>query len=126
MFNVNTLNTIGIILLPVILLPILNYKLIDVADDEQSDSVLLLSEKDYKKLNDEEEEKKVDNVFKNEKVLIKEEIPKFKANQIKYKKMMLDDKPKESINKVNSVNVKKISDDNKDNEENDSIEILEL
>ena len=82
----------------------------------------MLTEGELKSLNSGEEEEKVDNVFK--KVMpIKEEVPVFKANKIKYDSILLNDDKKE-VKEVKKAEVDKIND--KPESESEQIEIVEL
>ncbi len=135
----------GLIFLPIVFLPILNFSgnLDNRSSDEieqedlKKETINLLTESQIDLLNSESESTpKVDNVFKSE---IEEipEAPVFKANKIKYKEILLNDEKEEKIEKVEPVivteDIKKPSrfisdnlDEIKKQEENDNIEIIEL
>ncbi len=131
-FHTNKLFTIGLLLFPVIFLPMLNFsdKLDirpkkEVEEEElKKSSINLMTNEELKELNNSQsEEIKVDNVFKRSAV-VKEEVPTFKANKIKYDEMLLSDRDnnKKEIDKleINDINKKDII------EEDDNIEIVEL
>lgn len=135
----------GLIFLPIVFLPILNFSgnLDNRSSDEiekedlEKETINLLTESQIDLLNSESESTpKVDNVFKSE---IEEipEAPVFKANKIKYKEILLNDDKEKKIEKVEPVivteDIKKPSrfisdnlDKIKKQEENDNIEIIEL
>lgn len=135
----------GLIFLPIVFLPILNFSgnLDNRSSDEieqedlKKETINLLTESQIDLLNSESESTpKVDNVFKSE---IEEipEAPVFKANKIKYKEILLNDEKEKKIKKVEPVivteDIKKPSrfisdnlDEIKKQEENDNIEIIEL
>lgn len=135
----------GLIFLPIVFLPILNFSgnLDNRSSDEieqedlKKETINLLTESQIDLLNSESESTpKVDNVFKSE---IEEipEAPVFKANKIKYKEILLNDDKEKKIEKVEPVivteDIKKPSrfisdnlDEIKKQEENDNIEIIEL
>lgn len=135
----------GLIFLPIVFLPILNFSgnLDNRSSDEieqedlKKETINLLTESQIDLLNSESEiTPKVDNVFKSE---IEEipEAPVFKANKIKYKEILLNDDKEKKIEKVEPVivteDIKKPSrfisdnlDEIKKQEENDNIEIIEL
>lgn len=135
----------GLIFLPIVFLPILNFSgnLDNRSSDEieqedlKKETINLLTESQIDLLNSESESTpKVDNVFKSE---IEEipEAPVFKANKIKYKEILLNDEKEKKIEKVVPVivteDIKKPSrfisdnlDEIKKQEENDNIEIIEL
>ncbi len=135
----------GLIFLPIVFLPILNFSgnLDNRSSDEieqedlKKETINLLTESQIDLLNSEgESTPKVDNVFKSE---IEEipEAPVFKANKIKYKEILLNDEKEKKIEKVEPVivteDIKKPSrfisdnlDEIKKQEENDNIEIIEL
>lgn len=135
----------GLIFLPIVFLPILNFSgnLDNRSSDEieqedlKKETINLLTESQIDLLNSESESApKVDNVFKSE---IEEipEAPVFKANKIKYKEILLNDEKEKKIEKVEPVivteDIKKPSrfisdnlDEIKKQEENDNIEIIEL
>ncbi|GEM_PF-5388180 len=135
----------GLIFLPIVFLPILNFSgnLDNRSSDEieqedlKKETINLLTESQIDLLNSESESTpKVDNVFKSE---IEEipEAPVFKANKIKYKEILLNDEKEKKIEKVEPVivteDIKKPSrfisdnlDEIKKQEENDNIEIIEL
>lgn len=137
--------TFGLIFLPIVFLPILNFSgnLDNRSSDEieqedlKKETINLLTESQIDLLNSESESTpKVDNVFKSE---IEEipEAPVFKANKIKYKEILLNDEKEKKIEKVEPVivteDIKKPSrfisdnlDEIKKQEENDNIEIIEL
>ena len=94
MFNLSKGFTIGLIIFPVIMLPILNYikmKTLEVEheyDDVRDEMVTLLTENEINDLNQsEEEEVKVDNAFKREEIKPANEVPVFKASQNNYEKL---------------------------------------
>ncbi len=94
MFNLSKGFTIGLIICPVIMLPILNYikmKTLEVEneyDDVRDEMVTLLTENEINDLNQsEEEEVKVDNAFKREEIKPENEVPVFKASQNNYEKL---------------------------------------
>ena len=124
-FNTNFYFALGLILLPVIFLPILNYsKLCSLKDKEEKvDSISLMTDEEINSINN-KEDTLVDNVFKT-KVQVKEEVPYFKANAVKYRNMMLDDESKEKTKQFEPVVINSIK-NNKIIEEDDSIEIVEL
>ncbi len=78
--------SIGLILLPVIFVPILNFKDLfkkeeKVIEEENNRDIILLTQEELDKLNSNNEEiPKVDSVFKLPKLEV-EDIPVFKANQ---------------------------------------------
>lgn len=135
----------GLIFLPIVFLPILNFSgnLDNRSSDEieqedlKKETINLLTESQIDLLNSESESTpKVDNVFKSE---IEEipEAPVFKANKIKYKEILLNDEKEKKIEKVEPVivteDIKKPSrfisdnlDEIKKQEENNNIEIIEL
>lgn len=135
----------GLIFLPIVFLPILNFSgnLDNRSSDEieqedlKKETINLLTESQIDLLNSESESTpKVDNVFKSE---IEEipEAPVFKANKNKYKEILLNDEKEKKIEKVEPVivteDIKKPSrfisdnlDEIKKQEENDNIEIIEL
>lgn len=135
----------GLIFLPIVFLPILNFSgnLDNRSSDEieqedlKKETINLLTESQIDLLNSESESTpKVDNVFKSE---IEEipEAPVFKANKIKYKEILLNDEKEKKMEKVEPVivteDIKKPSrfisdnlDEIKKQEENDNIEIIEL
>lgn len=131
-FHTNKIFSIGLLVMPVIFLPMLNFsnKLDirprkEVEEEElKKSSINLMTDEELKKLNNSQsEEIKVDNVFKRS-VDVKEEVPTFKANKIKYDEMLLNDRDnnKKEIDKleINDINKKDII------EEDDNIEIVEL
>ena len=131
-FHTNKLFTIGLLLFPVIFLPMLNFsnKLDirprkEVEEEElKKSSINLMTNEELNELNNSQsEEIKVDNVFKRS-VDVKEEVPTFKANKIKYDEMLLNDEEetKKEIDKleISDINKKDIVD------EDDNIEIVEL
>lgn len=137
-FRTGTLFAVGLIFLPVIFLPILNFtniynvetieeKNVDVTDE----MVTMLTEEQYKDLNNiEDDTPKVDNVFKKPVKLV-EDVPTFKANKIKYRQMVLEDEEIKKIERVEPVHLEDIKPTNKFvnekiSEEDDSIEIVEL
>lgn len=129
-FHTNKFFAFGLILLPIIFLPILNFsnKLDNRSKEEiekeeyKKGSYNMLTEEELKNLNSGEEEKKVDNVFKKS-MPIKEEVPVFKANKIKYDSILLSDDKKE-VKDVKNVEIDKIND--KLENESEQIEIVEL
>ena len=129
-FHANKFFAFGLILLPIIFLPILNFSnKLDNRSKEEIDkeeykksSYNMLTEEELKNLNSGEEEKKVDNVFKKS-MPIKEEVPVFKANKIKYDSILLSDDKKE-VKDVKNVEIDKIND--KLENESEQIEIVEL
>ena len=131
-FHTNKIFSIGLLVMPVIFLPMLNFsnKLDirprkEVEEEElKKSSINLMTDEELKELNNSQsEEIKVDNVFKRS-VDVKEEVPTFKANKIKYDEMLLSDRDnnKKEIDKleINDINKKDII------EEDDNIEIVEL
>lgn len=131
-FHTNKIFSIGLLVMPVIFLPMLNFsnKLDirprkEVEEEElKKSSINLMTDEELKELNNSQsEEIKVDNVFKRS-VDVKEEVPTFKANKIKYDEMLLNDRDnnKKEIDKleINDINKKDII------EEDDNIEIVEL
>lgn len=129
-FHTNKFFAFGLILLPIIFLPMLNFSnKLDNRSKEEIDkeeykksSYNMLTEEELKSLNSGEEEEKIDNVFK--KVMpIKEEVPVFKANKIKYDSILLNDDKKE-VKEVKKAELDKIND--KPESESEQIEIVEL
>lgn len=131
-FHTNKIFSIGLLVMPVIFLPMLNFsnKLDirprkEVEEEElKKSSINLMTDEELKELNNSQsEEIKVDNVFKRS-VDVKEEVPTFKANKIKYDEMLLNDEEetKKEIDKleISDINKKDIVD------EDDNIEIVEL
>lgn len=131
-FHTNKLFTIGLLLFPVIFLPMLNFSnKLDVRprkeveeEELKKSSINLMTNEELNELNNSQsEEIKVDNVFKRS-VDVKEEVPTFKANKIKYDEMLLNDsnEHKKEIDKleISDINKKDIID------EDDNIEIVEL
>lgn len=131
-FHTNKTFSVGLLVMPVIFLPMLNFsnKLDirprkEVEEEElKKSSINLMTDEELKELNNSQsEEIKVDNVFKRS-VDVKEEVPTFKANKIKYDEMLLNDRDnnKKEIDKleINDINKKDIVD------EDDNIEIVEL
>ncbi len=131
-FHTNKTFSVGLLVMPVIFLPMLNFsdKLDirpkkEVEEEElKKSSINLMTNEELKELNNSQsEEIKVDNVFKRS-VDVKEEVPTFKANKIKYDEMLLNDRDnnKKEIDKleINDINKKDII------EEDDNIEIVEL
>lgn len=131
-FHTNKTFSVGLLVMPVIFLPMLNFsnKLDirprkEVEEEElKKSSINLMTDEELKELNNSQsEEIKVDNVFKRS-VDVKEEVPTFKANKIKYDEMLLNDRDnnKKEIDKleINDINKKDII------EEEDNIEIVEL
>lgn len=131
-FHTNKTFSVGLLVMPVIFLPMLNFsnKLDirprkEVEEEElKKSSINLMTDEELKELNNSQsEEIKVDNVFKRS-VDVKEEVPTFKANKIKYDEMLLSDRDnnKKEIDKleINDINKKDII------EEDDNIEIVEL
>lgn len=131
-FHTNKTFSVGLLVMPVIFLPMLNFsdKLDirpkkEVEEEElKKSSINLMTDEELKELNNSQsEEIKVDNVFKRS-VDVKEEVPTFKANKIKYDEMLLNDRDnnKKEIDKleINDINKKDII------EEDDNIEIVEL
>ncbi len=127
MFNTNSIFALGLIVLPVIFLPILNYSKLKGINNgnDKIDSVNLMSDEEIASLN-KEEDNKIDNVFKSKNVVEHEEVPYFKANNtIKYREMMLKDEKIDRIKSFEPINIESIK-ENKDIKEDDSIEIVEL
>lgn len=144
-FHTTKAYAFGLIFLPIVFLPILNFSgNLDNRSSEEiekedlkKETINLLTESQIDLLNSEKESTpKVDNVFKSE---IEEipEAPVFKANKIKYKEILLNDEKEKKIEKVEPVivteDIKKPSrfisdnlDEIKKQEENDNIEIIEL
>lgn len=131
-FHTNKIFSVGLLVMPVIFLPMLNFsnKLDirprkEVEEEElKKSSINLMTDEELKELNNSQsEEIKVDNVFKRS-VDVKEEVPTFKANKIKYDEMLLNDsnEHKKEIDKleISDINKKDIVD------EDDNIEIVEL
>lgn len=131
-FHTNKTFSVGLLVMPVIFLPMLNFsnKLDirprkEVEEEElKKSSINLMTDEELEELNNSQsEEIKVDNVFKRS-VDVKEEVPTFKANKIKYDEMLLNDRDnnKKEIDKleINDINKKDII------EEDDNIEIVEL
>ena len=131
-FHTNKTFSVGLLVMPVIFLPVLNFsdKLDirpkkEVEEEElKKSSIDLMTDEELKELNNSQsEEIKVDNVFKRS-VDVKEEVPTFKANKIKYDEMLLNDsnEHKKEIDKleISDINKKDIVD------EDDNIEIVEL
>lgn len=130
---------LGLILLPIIFLPILNYsknlKLANEPSEEEKDvsgeMVSMLTEEKFNELNKATEvAPSVDNVFKAPQSNVAPP-PTFKANVIKYKQMVLDEEKPKPIEKVEPVKVNDlyanrfINTQNKQ-EEDETIEIVEL
>lgn len=131
-FHTNKTFSVGLLVMPVIFLPMLNFSnnldvrpRKEVEEEElKKSSINLMTDEELKELNNSQsEEIKVDNVFKRS-VDVKEEVPTFKANKIKYDEMLLNDRDnnKKEIDKleINDINKKDII------EEDDNIEIVEL
>lgn len=131
-FHTNKIFSVGLLVMPVLFLPMLNFSnKLDVRprkeveeEELKKSSINLMTDEELKKLNNSQsEEIKVDNVFKRS-VDVKEEVPTFKANKIKYDEMLLNDRDnnKKEIDKleINDINKKDII------EEDDNIEIVEL
>ena len=131
-FHTNKTFSVGLLVMPVIFLPMLNFSnKLDVRprkeveeEELKKSSINLMTDEELKELNNSQsEEIKVDNVFKRS-VDVKEEVPTFKANKIKYDEMLLSDRDnnKKEIDKLetNDINKKDII------EEDDNIEIVEL
>lgn len=131
-FHTNKTFSVGLLVMPVIFLPMLNFSnkldirpTKEVEEEElKKSSINLMTDEELKELNNSQsEEIKVDNVFKRS-VDVKEEVPTFKANKIKYDEMLLNDRDnnKKEIDKleINDINKKDII------EEDDNIEIVEL
>ncbi len=129
----------GLIFLPVIFLPLLNFsKNLRLANEPSEDEkdvsdnmVSLLTQEQLNDLNKVKEEQPiVDNVFKAPKLDVAPP-PAFKANVIKYKQMVLDEERPQVIEKVEPVKVNDlyanrfINTQNKQ-EEDETIEIVEL
>lgn len=127
---------IGLILAPIIFLPILNYSnelKLTIEEEKKLDNVSdnmisLLTNKEYEELNKQTEEKKiVDNVFKSE-INSFEPVEPFKANKLKYQKIV--EEPKEiKVERVEPIEVRDLK-KNKfvttSKDEDDTIEIVEL
>lgn len=128
----------GLILCAAIFLPILNYsyelrlteeeekKLDDVSDN----MISLLTNQQYNELNKQEENKpQVDSVFKGNLKGEIEPAPTFKANKLKYKQIVEEEKPIK-VERVEQVEVRDLKKNKfvnpKTEEEDDSIEIVEL
>lgn len=120
--------SLGLIFLPVIFLPILNYKKDKTIKESESKNIDINLMSDEELKNIVVEEKKVDNVFKIEKTIEMQEVPKFKANKIKYREMMIDNGSLNNIKEIKPTKIDEISKEtNVDNKnEDDSIEIIEL
>lgn len=133
-FNTSKLFALGLIVFPYMFLPVLNFskmsKIEEKTDDVSGEMIGLLTENQINELNKEEDnEPKVDNVFKTESK-IAEDVPKFKAKTIKYKEMMLEKEKIEKIEKVKPIKVEEIKENKfvkrQDKLEDDNIEIVEL
>ena len=131
-FHTNRTFSVGLLVMPVIFLPMLNFSnKLDVRprkeveeEELKKNSINLMTDEELKELNNSQsEEIKVDNVFKRS-VDVKEEVPTFKANKIKYDEMLLNDsnEHKKEVDKleISDINKKDIVD------EDDNIEIVEL
>lgn len=129
----------GLILIPILFLPILNYssnlRLANEPTEEEKDvtdnMVSMLTQEQFNDLNKVvEETPKIDNVFKAPKLDVAPP-PTFKANVIKYKQMVLEEEKPQVIEKVEPVKVNDlyanrfINTQNKQ-EEDETIEIVEL
>ncbi len=127
----------GIILCAVIFLPILNYSSeLRLTEEEEKkldnvsgDMITLLTNKEYDELNKQEDTTPViDNVFKGDTKNF-EPAPTFKANKLKYKKIIEEEKPI-IVERVEPVEVRDLKKNKfinpKKEEEDDSIEIVEL
>ena len=134
-YKTDRLFALGLIVFPIIFLPVLNYsKSLQIKEEKTEDvsneMIGLLTEKQMKDLNKEEsEDNKVDNIFKSSTKPV-EDVPKFKATSIKYKEMMLDDNNIEKIEKVKPIAIEEVKENKfiktNEKEENDYIEIVEL
>ncbi|MCI8330771.1 MAG: hypothetical protein HFE04_01570 [Bacilli bacterium] len=129
---------LGLILMPIIFLPILNYsknlKLSNEPSEEEKDisdnMVSMLTQEQYNELNKtEKEEPAIDNVFKAPKIDVAPP-PAFKANVIKYKQMVVEEKPQiiEKVEpvKVNDLYANRFINTQNKQEEDETIEIVEL
>lgn len=138
-FHTNKFFALGLILLPVIFLPALNYctKLDNRPKEEiekeetKKETYNLLTDEELEKLNNTDETPKVDNIFKSE----IQQMPTpsaFKATKIKYDKILKDEPKETKIEKVEPIKVEDLDKPNKfvkeitPEEENDNIEIIEL
>ena len=128
---------IGLILCAVIFLPILNYSSeLRLTEEEEKkldnvsgDMITLLTNKQYDELNKQEDTNPViDNVFKGD-IKNYEPAPTFRANKLKYKKIIEEEKPI-VVERVEPVEVRDLKKNKfvnpKKEEEDDSIEIVEL
>lgn len=134
-YNLSFAYSLSLILFPFILLFHLNYVKVKEIVKNQSknnqivEEISLFTNSQIEELNNEKPtEEKVDNVFKSE-VKNEEKVETFKANQIKYKEILLNDN-KKSEERIENIKLEKIK-DNKivsidKKEEDDSIEIIEL
>ncbi len=138
-FHTSTAFAIGLILFPVLFLPLLSFsgylhteEETEKKDDVTPEMIQMMTEKQFHELNKVvDDTPKVDNVFKAE---IKEipPAPAFRANRIKYQEMIKEEVvPKEEkIERVEPVQVKDLYANrfinSKVTEEDDSIEIVEL
>ena len=126
-FNTSKLIAYGLILLPIIFLPVLNYSMLNKTESkkEKVDSFNLMTDEEIYNLNNDKSDV-VDNVFKSKVKVEVEEVPYFKAtNTVKYREMMLSDNEADSIKKFEPVTINSIKNDN-NLKEDDSIEIVEL
>lgn len=134
-FHTNGAFAMGLIFLPVLFLPILNYTNMyaieteNEVDDVSKDMVTMLTQEEYDNLNKEETPSSVDNVFKI-KIEKEEPAPVFKANRVKYDEIVMDQKPEPVVEMVEPVILDEIKTNKFVNdkviEEDDSIEIVEL
>jgi len=130
---------LGLIFMPVLFLPMLNYsrnlRLVNEKSPEEkdvsSDMVTLLTQNQVNDLNKIQEGKPIiDNVFKVP-VQNVEPAPAFKANVIKYKQMVLEEEKPKVIEKVEPIKVNDIYENRFVNTQNkqkedETIEIVEL
>lgn len=127
----------GLILCAVIFLPILNYSSeLRLTEEEEKkldnvsgDMITILTNKQYDELNKQEDTNPViDNVFKAD-IKNYEPSPTFRANKLKYKKIIEEEKPI-VVERVEPVEVRDLKKNKfvnpKKEEEDDSIEIVEL
>lgn len=136
-FHTSGFFALGLILLPFIFLPILNFSNMyvtneekEIKDDVSKDAITLLTQEEFDKLNKTEEEKpSVDNIFKI-KIEKEEPAPIFRANKIKYDEMVFGKKEEpikpEKVEPVIIEDIKPKFINEKVVEEDDSIEIVEL
>jgi len=135
-FHTNSAFAFGLILLPILFLPILNFTNIyelkpeeEIKDDVSKDMVTMLTQEEYDNLNQLEGISSVDNVFKI-RIEKEEPAPVFKANRIKYDQIVMEQQSEPKIETVEPVILDEIKINRFINdkviEEDDSIEIVEL